>query len=166
MVCDVSSAVQVRELFAAVLLRFGRLDVLVNNAGVAAAHPVAEMGDAEWDSVIGTNLSGSFYCAREAMRCMPATGRGGVIVNVSSSATNGGRQDQGAYAASKAGIQCLTETLALEGKQMGVLAFCVVPRRTQTRLRMEMFPEEVGVIARVFSSVLAASRLCYLYPCR
>ena len=63
--------------------------------------------------------------------------------HVPSSATNGGRREQGAYAASKAGIQCLTETLALEGKAHGISAFCVVPRRTATELRSKLYPDEV-----------------------
>lgn len=168
MVCDVSSSQQVAALFAHVTAQYGRLDVLINNAGIATARPIAAMGDEEWDSVIGTNLSGSFYCAREAMRCIPETGRGGVIVNVGSSAVNGGRLDQGAYAASKAGIQCLTETLALEGKEHGVLAFCVVPRRTSTRLREEMFPAQV----RPFPSLRhsrpspTATAICLAAVCR
>lgn len=72
------------------------------------------------------------------------SGRRGVIVNVGSSSTNGGRRGQAAYASSKAGIQSLTETLALEGKDAGVLAYCVVPSRTDTTLRSSLKPEEGG----------------------
>jgi NAD(P)-dependent dehydrogenase (short-subunit alcohol dehydrogenase family) len=61
------------------------------------------------------------------------------------SATDGGREEQGAYAASKAGIQCLTETLALEGKPDDIYVFCVVPRRTATELRKKLFPDEVRI---------------------
>jgi NAD(P)-dependent dehydrogenase (short-subunit alcohol dehydrogenase family) len=68
---------------------------------------------------------------------------GGLIINLGSSSASGGRIDQGAYAASKAGVLCLTETVALEGKEHGVVAYCVVPRRTFTQLRLDMFPEEV-----------------------
>ncbi len=61
---------------------------------------------------------------------------------LSHSSINGGREGQGAYAASKAGIQCLTETIALEGKPLGVNAFCVMPRRTFTQLRQKLYPDE------------------------
>ncbi len=68
--------------------------------------------------------------------------KGGVIVNVGSSSAHGGRIDQGAYAASKAAIQLLTETLSLEGKAQGIHAYCVVPRRTATGMRKSIFPDE------------------------
>ncbi len=74
---------------------------------------------------------------------MSGSGRGGVIINIGSSAMQGGREEQGAYAASKAGIQAFTETLALEGKELGVFAYCIVPRRTDTQLRAQLCPDTV-----------------------
>ena len=79
------------------------------------------------------------------MRSQP---RGGLIINLGSSAATGGRVDQGAYAASKAGVQCLTETVALEGKPNNVIAYCVVPRRTFTDMRLSMYPQEVSHLGK------------------
>jgi len=98
--------------------------VVVNNAGHAAPSTIERMTDAEWRETLDCNLSGTFYCCREAVGAMRRGGRGGVIVNVGSSAARGtGRVEQGAYGSTKAGIHNLTETLAMEGRQHRILAY-------------------------------------------
>mmetsp|Transcript_27727 Transcript_27727/g.82968 ORF Transcript_27727/g.82968 Transcript_27727/m.82968 type:complete len:138 (-) Transcript_27727:298-711(-) len=124
------------------------------------------MSDAEWRQTVDCNLSGTFYCCREAMRAMQHTGCGGVIVNVGSSAARGaGRMEQGAYASSKAGIHNLTETLATEGQPHKVLAYCVAPIRTDTALRKALVPgddvadclQPADVAAAIVSVVMDAN---------
>lgn len=106
------------------LAAWGRVDVVVNNAGHAAPSTIERMTDDEWRETVDCNLSGTFYCCREAVREMRRGGRGGVIVNVGSSAARGlGRVEQGAYGSTKAGIHNLTETLALEGRPHRIFAY-------------------------------------------
>jgi NAD(P)-dependent dehydrogenase (short-subunit alcohol dehydrogenase family) len=156
-VADVSDAAQVRAAFATVESAYGRVDVVVNNAGQAVASSIESMSDAEWRQTVDCNLSGTFYCCREAMRAMRSCHRGGVIVNVGSSSARGeGRLEQGAYASTKAGIHNLTETLAMEGRQHKILAYCVAPIRTATDLRKELAPDEAAELCLKPSDVAAA----------
>eukprot|EP00041_Stephanoeca_diplocostata_P012065 m.200959 g.200959 ORF g.200959 m.200959 type:complete len:248 (+) comp18795_c0_seq35:1498-2241(+) len=139
---DISDSTHVREAFEAVRTHCGRVDVCVNNAGQAELARIADTDDATWQRMVDCNLSGTFFCCREAMRTMSQSSDGGVIVNIGSSSVAGGRVGQGAYATSKSGVHTLTETLALEGKAKGILAYCVVPTRTHTELRERMMPDE------------------------
>eukprot|EP00048_Salpingoeca_helianthica_P001291 m.48200 g.48200 ORF g.48200 m.48200 type:complete len:495 (+) comp11350_c0_seq1:22-1506(+) len=141
-VADVSVAADVQRMFDETIDYFGRVDIVVNNAGQAIVSSIADTTDEQWQAIINGNLSSTFYSCRAALRCMQECGRGGIIVNVGSSSVAGGREGQCAYASSKAGTQTLTEVVALEGKPYGVYAYCVVPRRTDTDLRRQMFPEE------------------------
>ena len=173
-VADMSNPDEVKRVFQTIAEQHGRLDICVNCAGMAANMSIAGTSDEAWRAVIDGNLSSTFYCCREAMQVMAmassgsiAVGKGGrggggtrfvgghdggscsasggIIVNVGSSSVNGGRFGQAAYASSKAGIQTLTETVALEGRNAGVLAYCVVPARTNTALRRSLYPDEGGV---------------------
>ena len=116
--------------------------MLVNNAGMARHQPIAEMNNDVWMEIVNTNLGGAFYCTRKAFQVMTSSGQGGVIINIGSSAISGGRIGEGAYAASKAGLVSLTETVALEGKSHGIHAFTVIPRRTDTALRHALYPDQ------------------------
>lgn len=165
-VADVSDAAQVRAAFEQVCSAFGRLDVLVNNAGHAVPSSIEKMTDEEWRQTVDCNLSGTFYCCREAMRVMRSCDRGGIIVNVGSSAVRGtGRVEQGGYSSTKAGIHNLTETLAMEGRQDKVLAYCVAPIRTDTDLRAALAPDgdrelclkPIDVAAAIVSVIMDAN---------
>lgn len=137
---DVSSAESVEALFRRVEAEHGRLDVVVNCAGVMTTSLMHETDDSEFERMLQVNTLGCFRCCKKAMRMM-ANG-GGVIVNVGSSSTLGGRAEQTAYAASKAAMQTMTECMALESKDKGVACYNVVPRRTYTEMRASMFPDE------------------------
>jgi gluconate 5-dehydrogenase len=139
--CDVSQATQVEKAFADALGAFGRLDIVVNGAAIAELATVADTADAQWRNMVEVNLSGSFYVLREALRIMQRQ-RAGVIVNVLSSSIQGGRPEQGGYAATKAGLLALTETAALEARSYGVDVFGVAPERTNTPLRRKLYPHE------------------------
>ena len=110
---DLGRVAEARGVVAAAVAAFGRLDVLVNNAGVFERKPALEMEEADWDRLLDVNLKGAFFCAQAAARAM--RGRGGVIVNVASDAAwSGGLNPCAHYAASKAGMVSFTRSLAKE----------------------------------------------------
>jgi NAD(P)-dependent dehydrogenase (short-subunit alcohol dehydrogenase family) len=119
---DVTSPESVDALFAAVADRFGRLDLLFNNAGVfGAPAPVEEFPVAEWDAVIATNLTGAFLCARAAFALMrDQDPRGGRIINNGSLSAHTPRPRSVAYTASKHAVTGLTKALSLEGRAHGI----------------------------------------------
>jgi NAD(P)-dependent dehydrogenase (short-subunit alcohol dehydrogenase family) len=130
---DVRKEASLRALADHVLASHGRLDVWVNAAGIYPTTPVADLGRAAWDEVLDVNLRGTFLAAREAARVIAAGGRGGVIVNISSTAAH--RIDApGAahYAASKFGVRGLTRALALELGPAGIRVLEVAPTVTLT----------------------------------
>ncbi len=119
---DVSDADSVRALFEQVREEFGRLDVLFNNAGIGAPRKLLEeLSDEEWSSVVDTNLSGIFYCTREAFRLMKAQDpRGGRIINNGSISGHVPRPAASPYNATKAGVCGLTKSAAVEGRKYDI----------------------------------------------
>jgi NAD(P)-dependent dehydrogenase (short-subunit alcohol dehydrogenase family) len=117
-VADVTSAQDVEALFDHINDRYGRLDVLVNNAGTfGAAGPVEEVSEEDWQRVVDTNLTGSFRCARAAFRLMKAQSpRGGRIINNGSVSAHAPRPMAVAYTATKHAVTGLTKALSLEGR--------------------------------------------------
>ncbi|MFC6880910.1 MULTISPECIES: SDR family oxidoreductase [Actinomadura] len=115
---DVTSPASADALFAAVRDRWGRLDLLVNNAGTfGAPAPVEDVPHDEWEKVIGTNLTGSFLCAQRAFRMMrDQDPRGGRIINNGSLSAHTPRPRSAAYTASKHAVTGLTKSLSLEGR--------------------------------------------------
>jgi 3-oxoacyl-[acyl-carrier protein] reductase len=124
--CDVQDDGQVRALIAAAVARMGRLDVLVNNAGLGATVDLVDTSDDQWSRVIDVNLNGTFRAMRAALPVMIAQG-GGVIVNLSSICAWRAEAGQTAYAASKAGILAMTRCAAMEVARHGVRINAVVP---------------------------------------
>ena len=120
-------------MFKETLDQFGRLDVLVNNAGIIRDTHLMLMSEKDWDIVIETNLKGTFYCCRAALRPMIGQRRGRMINMVSPSAITG-RAGQTNYAASKGGVISLTKSLAREVASLGVLVNAVCPGIIQTEL--------------------------------
>ena len=127
---DVTDEGQVEKLFKEVMNRFGRLDVLVNNAGAFDGGPLDELSLEAWNRVIGTNLTGPFLCTRQAFRIMKAQG-GGRIINVSSISAQRVRPRSAAYSASKHGVWGLTQVTALEGRDHNIAASCLYPGNTR-----------------------------------
>ncbi|MCB8908417.1 MULTISPECIES: 3-oxoacyl-ACP reductase FabG [unclassified Streptomyces] len=144
--CDVTSSEQVDAAIDRTVAEYGRLDVLVNNAGVLRDTMLFMMSDDDWDTVVDVHLRGAFLCARAAQRHMVRQGSG-KIVNLSSVAADGNR-GQANYAAAKAGVQGLTRTLAIELGPYGINVNAIAPgfvataMTDQTARRTGADPEE------------------------
>ncbi|MDQ3010159.1 MAG: SDR family oxidoreductase [Acidobacteriota bacterium] len=123
---DVTDEAQVQEVFRQTQERFGRLDLLVNNAGIFDGGPVDELSVETWDRVMATNLRGPFLCTREAMRMMKPQ-RGGRIINIGSISAQRVRPNSAAYSTSKHGLWGLTQVTALEGRDYGITCGCLHP---------------------------------------
>ena len=123
---DVADAEQATELVDATIAELGRLDVLVNNAGVTRDNLLMRMKEEDWDEVLAINLKGAFNCVRAAVRPM-LKARGGRIVNITSVVGLLGNAGQANYAASKAGLIGLTKSLARELASRGITANAVAP---------------------------------------
>jgi NAD(P)-dependent dehydrogenase (short-subunit alcohol dehydrogenase family) len=153
---DVASEEDVQMLFQRVFESYGRVDILVNCAGVVATRLFLEMDTATWDRVLNINLRGTYLCSQQAFKIMVAQGRG-VILNISSlSGVKGVEKFPGlsAYNVSKAGIAALTEILAIEGKPHNIRVAAVSPgavdtemlRQAAPHLKAGMTPEELAEI--------------------
>lgn len=123
--CDVTDETQVRALFDAAVAEHGRLDVVVNNAGLGGTSPLADMTDEQWSKVLDVTLNGTFRCTRAALRRMRDTG--GVIVNNASVVGWRAQAGQAHYAAAKAGVMALTRCAAIEAAEYGVRVNAVSP---------------------------------------
>ena len=127
MAADVSVVANVDAVVEAALSRLGRIDILINNAGIAWEEPFLEITPEHWDQIINTNLRGMFLVAQAVARQIVADGKGGSIVNMSS--TNGleGEEKYAHYNASKGGVTLLTKTMALELGVYGIRVNAVCP---------------------------------------
>jgi NAD(P)-dependent dehydrogenase (short-subunit alcohol dehydrogenase family) len=131
--CDVSDAAAVAAAVAAVEKRFGRLDALVNNAGVAVFAPLLETSDADWSRILAVNLTGPFLCAKAAAPLMREHG-GGAIVNITSISAVRASTLRSAYGTSKAGLAHLTKQLAVELASLGIRVNAVAPGPVDTAM--------------------------------
>src|SRR5215472_688903 len=141
---DVTDEAQVSDLFTGTMERFGRVDILVNDAGAVDGGSLDELSAETWDKVIATNLRGPFLCTRSAMRLMKPQG-GGRIINIGSISAQRPRANSGAYATSKFGIWGLTISTSLEGRAHGISACCLHPGNVQ----VETSNEEVGLVTGI-----------------
>ena len=128
---DVGRADQVDACVAAAVERWGRIDVLINNAGIDDETPFLEMSEASWRAVIDTNLTGCFLMAQRVAREMQRTGGGAIVHNASIDAS-GGDGAFASYNAAKAGLLGLNRTMALELAEHGIRSNCVSPGFTHT----------------------------------
>jgi len=132
--CDISDERQVKKTFAEIRSRFGPVSVLVNNAGVIRFLSLEDTTIEDWDFIMAVNLRGAFLCIKEVIADMKGQ-RWGKIVNIGSSAgINGGARNVGAYAVSKAGIMCLTKSLAKELAPFNINVNAVAPALIDTRM--------------------------------
>ena len=124
--CDVTSEADVQALVRSVVKRFGRLDVLVNNAGIQKAQPITEMSLDDWERMMAVHLRGAFLCSREAARVMIPQGSGRIIL-LSSQLAYIGRANYTAYSAAKGGLLTFTRALAQELAPHGILVNAIAP---------------------------------------
>ena len=133
--CDVRSAESVKQLFDVVMEHFGRVDVLINNAGIGfVMKDTREVSPDEWNLVIDVTLSGVFHCTQAAAAHMEAAGHGGRIINIASQAAKSGFPHMAPYCAAKHGVIGLTRTAAIDYGRAGITVNAVCPNHVTTGL--------------------------------
>jgi glucose 1-dehydrogenase len=137
---DISQVAEINSLFDVVRDQFGRVDVLVNNAGITGWTSLFDTTEEKWNQVLDTNLKGTFFCSLEAAKLMRASGRGS-IVNVSTNCAALGVKNLVAYATSKAGIHGLTRQLAVELAPYGIRVNTFAPGPTQVERNLRDDPD-------------------------
>ena len=125
--CDVTDGEQVEGLIAGAVRHFGRIDVVVNNAGLGGTASVLDMTDEQWSRVLDVTLNGTFRCTRAALRQLVAQGRGGAVVNNASVLGWRAQPGQAHYAAAKAGVMALTRCAALDVAEHEIRVNAVAP---------------------------------------
>jgi 3-oxoacyl-[acyl-carrier protein] reductase len=140
---DLSDGGQAESLVGQVIERFGRLDGLVNNAGLTQVGPFLDIQPADWDAVIATDLTATFHTSRAALPCMLQNG-GGAIVTVASRLGQMGVAETAAYSAAKAGLIGLTRSLAREFGSRGIRVNAVAPFVTVTEMTTDLVDSQEG----------------------
>ena len=138
---DVTEPAEVDALVAETLRRFGRIDAVVNNAGLAPVIPVKEMSIDRWHAVLDTNLSAPFYLSRAVWPTFKAQ-QSGVIVNVSSFSARDPFPGLGVYGAAKGGVNVLGLALAREGAPHGIRVHTIAPAAVETQMFRKLVPHE------------------------
>jgi NADP-dependent 3-hydroxy acid dehydrogenase YdfG len=149
---DVSDEEQAREFVTAARQRFGRLDALVNNAGVMQLGPIEAAPTEEWRRMVGVNVFGVLYCTHAALPIMREQG-GGHIVNVSSVGGKVVGTYSGVYSLTKFGLGAFTEALRRESIEAGIRVTLVVPGATATELRSHTREEVLEETVQAFAGV-------------
>ena len=146
--CDVSDKSQAEAAVEATVEAFGRIDILINNAGITRDQSALKMEQSNWEQVLGVNLSGVFYCAQAAGKHMREQ-EYGRIVNASS-VSSFGQFGQANYSASKAGVTAMTRTLAIEWGKYGITVNAIAPGFIKTAMT-NAIPAEMreGVAERI-----------------
>ena len=145
---DIRSAPQVAAMFQQVVERFGRLDLLVNNAGVQTFKPLLEVTEEEWDLVVDTNLKGCFLCTQQAGLYMKDHG-GGAIVNLGSGCNKLAFPRLVAYTASKGAIEMFTKVSAVELGAYGIRVNCLAPGAIESERTRQEDPDYAGTWSKL-----------------
>jgi len=140
--CDVSDATAVGAAMKSVEQRFGRLDALVNNAGIAVFAPLMETSEADWRRVLEVNLTGPFLCTKAAVPLMRDS-NGGAIVNITSISAVRASTLRSAYGTSKAGLAHLTKQLAVELAALNIRVNAVAPGPVDTAMAKQVHTKEI-----------------------
>lgn len=130
-VADISRLAGVKGFIAGVMERFGRIDILVNNAAVGVFAKVAALEPADWERMIGLNLSGTYYCCHEVLPILKSGG-GGDVINISSLAGKNAFASGGGYNATKFGLNGFSEAMMLDHRNDGVRVSYIMPGSVDT----------------------------------
>lgn len=146
---DVTDPARIDAMVRTALDEFGRVDVLVNNAGIVRDQLALRMSAADWDAVVATNLTAAFNCARAVLRPMIRQ-RGGRIINVGSVVGRMGNPGQANYAASKAGLEGFSRALAREVASRGITVNVVAPGMIDTDMTAKLGePAQAAMLAQI-----------------
>ena len=159
-VCDVTDEEQVENTFNGIISNYGKFDILINNAGMAAKAKAHELKYETWKKVINVNLNGAFLCAREAMKIMIKQ-KSGRIINIGSISGQMSRPENAPYTASKFGLEGLTRALALDGREYGIAVSILHPGNVGTDIwkGREEIAEREGLIPLEDIAKLAVTML-------
>ncbi len=158
---DLTSEEQVLRLFKTTMDAYGRVDLVVNNAGIADHTPTAELSLAQWQKVLDINLTAAFLCSREAMKIMKTQKRGRII-NIGSVSYRVPRPHTAAYAATKCALDGLTRSMALDGREDGITVSILHPGVADSMLagpqpkrpaRLMMQASEIGSVVLTMASL-------------
>ncbi|MBI1177056.1 SDR family NAD(P)-dependent oxidoreductase [bacterium] len=152
---DVTNAEQIKQAVDGLLADWGRIDVLINNAGITADGAVAGLSIEDWQRVLDVNLKGAFLVSRAVLFPMMLQQRDGHIINVSSFAAKNGHAGQANYVAAKAGLVGLTQSLAKEAGKRNVRVNAIFPGLLETPMTAHLTPEQIKTIGG--SNVLGRS---------
>jgi NAD(P)-dependent dehydrogenase (short-subunit alcohol dehydrogenase family) len=154
---DVTDPASIQAMLAQVMAEFGRIDILVNNAGaIFGPSPVAQMADDAWRRTLEVNATGVFLVTKAVLPAMIQGQRGGRVINMSSLAAIRPRPYMAAYAASKAAVAALTQSLAQEVAQFGVTVNAVLPGDIDTGMKQWGYQLEAQIMQRPYDEVVAA----------
>lgn len=137
---DMSKPDQIRDLAQTTLHQFGRLDIVVNNAGIQNVSPIEEFPDEKWDAIIAISLSSAFHLTKAAFPGMKAR-QWGRIINIASAHGLVASPFKSAYVAAKHGILGFSKTMALEGAEFGITSNCICPGYVRTPLVEKQIPD-------------------------
>jgi NAD(P)-dependent dehydrogenase (short-subunit alcohol dehydrogenase family) len=158
---DVTDEAAVANLFTQALARFGTVDILINNAGIASSIAIEECPLEMWHKVLDTNLTSAFLCSREAFRIMKPRGRGR-IVNIGSISARVPRANSPAYSASKFGLEGLTHALAIDGRESNIAVSLFNPGIVATELApgaVKLAPDFAATAQDIADAVLHMTAL-------
>lgn len=146
--CDVSQEREIKTLFRTVYETYGRIDILINNAGISPKLPFYEITEEQFSQVLNINLKSNFMCSKEAFQYMKDNGWGRIVSLSSLAGLYGGINSAAHYSASKAGIIGLTKTLAKQVGKYNITVNCVAPGRIDTAMTRMLSKEQLEEVLK------------------